>query len=65
MREEKKKLLEDVMDNETYKIAKQILEKYAPDHLQKSSVSWNPFYRCLSASPVKERDISESHVTNC
>lgn len=39
MREEKKKLLEDVMDKETYKVAKEILEKFAPDHLRKSSVS--------------------------
>ncbi|GFG31479.1 hypothetical protein Cfor_11958 [Coptotermes formosanus] len=37
MRERKKKLLEDVMDNETYKVAKEILEKFAPDQLQKSS----------------------------
>jgi hypothetical protein len=41
MRERKKKLLEDVMDNETYKVAKEILEKFAPDQLQKSSVSWS------------------------
>lgn len=39
MREEKRKLLEDVMDKETYKVAKEILEKFAPDQLRKSSVS--------------------------
>jgi hypothetical protein len=37
MREEKKKLLENVMDTETYKVAKEILEKFAPDQLSKSS----------------------------
>jgi hypothetical protein len=39
MREEKRKLLEDVMDKETYKVAKEILEKFAPDQLRKSPVS--------------------------
>lgn len=37
MREEKKKLLDDVMDKETYKVAKEILEKFAPEQLRKSS----------------------------
>lgn len=46
MREEKKKLLEDVMDNETYKVAKDILERFAPDQLRKSSVSWSAFILC-------------------
>ena len=41
MREEKKKLLDDVMDKETYKVAKEILEKFAPEQLRKSSVSSN------------------------
>jgi hypothetical protein len=40
MREEKKRLLEDVMDKETYKVAKKILEKFAPDQPRKSPVSW-------------------------
>ncbi|XP_021936390.1 protein lunapark-A isoform X2 [Zootermopsis nevadensis] len=49
MREEKKKLLEDVMDKETYKVAKEILEKFAPDHLRKSSSMGMPTR--LSGSP--------------
>ena len=39
MREEKRKLLDDVMDKETYKVAKEILEKFAPEQLRKSTVS--------------------------
>ncbi|XP_071444365.1 endoplasmic reticulum junction formation protein lunapark-B isoform X2 [Hetaerina americana] len=31
---EKKKILEDVMETETYKVAKEILEKFAPDQLR-------------------------------
>ncbi|XP_063230782.1 endoplasmic reticulum junction formation protein lunapark-A isoform X3 [Bacillus rossius redtenbacheri] len=37
MREKKKKMLEEVMDKETYKVAKEILEKYAPDQLRKQA----------------------------
>lgn len=36
LRTEKKKLLDQVMDTETYKVAKTILEKFAPDQLRKS-----------------------------
>lgn len=53
MREEKKKLLENVMDTETYKVAKEILEKFAPDQLSKSSVSWNQIILWFSTNPLK------------
>jgi len=53
MREEKKKLLENVMDTETYKVAKEILEKFAPDQLTKSSVSWNKIILWFSTNPHK------------
>lgn len=33
----KKKILEEVMDKEVYKVAKEILEKYAPDQLTKDT----------------------------
>lgn len=33
----KKKLLEEVKDKETYKVAKEILEKYAPEQLNKDT----------------------------
>ena len=55
MREEKKKLLENVMDTETYKVAKEILEKFAPDQLPKSSVSWNQIILCFSTNLLKQR----------
>lgn len=35
----KKKILEDVMNKETYKIAKEILEKYAPEQVKKKESS--------------------------
>lgn len=34
LRGEKKKILDEVMENETFKVAKEILEKYAPHQLQ-------------------------------
>jgi NADH:ubiquinone oxidoreductase subunit F (NADH-binding) len=37
LKDEKKKLLDEVMDKETYKNAKEILEKFAPEQLQKES----------------------------
>lgn len=36
MKTEKKKLLDQVMETETYKKAKDILEKFAPEQLRKS-----------------------------
>jgi endoplasmic reticulum junction formation protein lunapark len=37
LKEEKKKLLDDVMDKETYKAAKEILEQFAPEQLRKDT----------------------------
>jgi len=37
LREEKKKLLDEVMDKETYKTAKEILEQFAPEQLRKDT----------------------------
>ena len=34
LQSEKKKILEDVMDKETYKVARTILEKFAPEQLR-------------------------------
>lgn len=33
LKKEKQRLLDEVMDKETFKVAKEILEKYAPNHL--------------------------------
>lgn len=38
LREEKKKTLDIVMEKETYKVAKGILEKYAPEQIQKPNL---------------------------
>ncbi|KAL1132609.1 hypothetical protein AAG570_010561 [Ranatra chinensis] len=37
LRNKKKKILDEVMDKETYKVAKEILEKFAPDQLRGNS----------------------------
>ena len=37
MKKEKKRLLEEVMDKETYKVAKDILEKFAPETLPRKT----------------------------
>ncbi|KAK7791879.1 hypothetical protein R5R35_010554 [Gryllus longicercus] len=39
MKKQKKELLEEVMDKETYKVARQILEKFAPEQLRKPSAA--------------------------
>ncbi|RZC37065.1 lunapark, partial [Asbolus verrucosus] len=37
LKDEKKKILEDVMDKETYKVAKTILDKFAPEQIKKNT----------------------------
>lgn len=39
LKDEKRKLLDKVMETETYKAAKVILEKYAPEQLRKSGTT--------------------------
>lgn len=60
MREEKKKLLEEVMDKETYKVAKEILEKFAPDQLRKPSNMSMPTRMALpsNTTTVQRRSVS-------
>lgn len=45
---EKKKILNEVTETETYKKAKEILLKFAPDELNMSPVSipFSPFFLC-------------------
>ena len=38
LRTEKSKILDQVMETETYKVAKEIMELYAPDQLRQSLV---------------------------
>ena len=40
LRSEKSKILDQVMETETYKVAKEIMELYAPDQLRQSLVSY-------------------------
>nr|XP_026483787.1 endoplasmic reticulum junction formation protein lunapark-A [Vanessa tameamea] len=62
MREEKKKILEDVMNTETYKVAKEILDKYGgPEEQSKASKPFTSFNassnttRTPPATPVQIR----------
>lgn len=41
MEKEKKKILDEVTETETYKKAKEILMKFAPDQLRMTSVSFD------------------------
>lgn len=59
LKKEKERILDDVMDNETFKVAKEILEKYAPSHLlpkylaeQQKAISMSP----LPATPQSFQD---------
>jgi endoplasmic reticulum junction formation protein lunapark len=47
LKEEKKKLLDEVMDKETYKAAKEILEQFAPEQLRKDT---NVAFSCPCSS---------------
>lgn len=44
MQQEKKKILDEVTETETYKKAKEILMKFAPDQLRMTPVSFIIFY---------------------
>lgn len=50
LRAEKKQILEDVMDKETYKVARTILEKFAPEQLRsKGMVSFLIYGNLISS----------------
>lgn len=53
MREEKMKIIENVIQNETYEVASEIWAKFAPDELRESSVSWNQIILWFSTNPPK------------
>lgn len=61
MKTEKKKLLDQVMETETYKKAKDILEKFAPEQLRKSAADGmdltvaTPFKSQNPSSALKHR----------
>lgn len=50
MQAEKKKILDEVKETETYKKAKEILLKYAPDQLKMTPLSPQPTYKVSPAS---------------
>lgn len=53
LKEEKKKMLDKVMETETYKSAKIILEKFAPEQIRKStSLELTPSRSSLDAPSI-------------
>ena len=50
MKEEKEKILEEVMENETYKKAKEILEKFDPDRHKVRDTDFLSFFVTLYLS---------------
>ncbi|KAJ9582888.1 hypothetical protein L9F63_022767 [Diploptera punctata] len=62
MIEEKKRLLDDVMDKETYKVAKEILEKFAPEQLRKSSSLVLPIKTVATPDPSLQRRVTTTSV---
>lgn len=57
LRQEKKKLLEHVMDTETYKSAKIILDKFAPEQIKRSPVNneLTPYSTTILSTPLQSR----------
>ena len=55
LQKKKKKILDEVMETETYKVAKEILEKYAPEQLghNNKSIIQQQQQQQLQKSPVK------------
>jgi len=47
------KIIENVIQNETYEVASEIWAKFAPDELRESSVSWNQIILWFSTNPPK------------
>lgn len=45
LKSSKKQIVDEVMDKETYKTAKEILEKYAPEHLNRNMLSAKPLMK--------------------
>lgn len=59
LRERKAKILEQVMETETYKVAKEILETYAPDQLHRSQMHKTP--AVISPAPQRLPSPSNTH----
>ncbi|CAH4032617.1 endoplasmic reticulum junction formation protein lunapark-A [Pieris brassicae] len=67
MREEKKKILEEVMDTETYKVAKEILDKYGtPDEQSKALKPFPPAITApsLPSTPIQQKQRQLAMLTS-
>lgn len=61
----KKKLLEEVKDKETYKVAKEILEKYAPEQLNKDTrkiVTNNKVKAMIPETPIRNDSLARHRL---
>lgn len=56
LKKEKQRLLDEVMDKETFKVAKEILEKYAPNHLLPKYLADQQRGSPMSTTPIPRND---------
>lgn len=62
LKSSKKQIVDEVMDKETYKTAKEILEKYAPEHLNRNMLSAKPlmviYYLFIYVNTLEQQNIT-------
>lgn len=64
MQFEKKKILDEVTETETYKKAKEILLKFAPDQLKMTPLSPQSSYRVPQPTETPRRSVSPQNLTS-
>ncbi|XP_076659171.1 zinc-ribbon metal-binding protein lunapark isoform X2 [Halictus rubicundus] len=64
MQFEKNKILDEVTETETYKKAKEILLKFAPDQLKMTPVSRTSSYRVPQPTETPQRSVSPQNLTS-
>ncbi|XP_043510988.1 endoplasmic reticulum junction formation protein lunapark-A isoform X2 [Frieseomelitta varia] len=62
MQSEKKKILDEVTETETYKKAKEILLKFAPDQLRMTPLSPQPIFKVSSSTETPQRTSTPHHI---
>lgn len=65
MEEEKKRILDEVTENETYKKAKEILMKFAPDQLKMTPVSYCQTYSYNLFIIYVAKNVHYKFIFNC
>ncbi|XP_048265191.1 endoplasmic reticulum junction formation protein lunapark-A-like [Bombus terrestris] len=62
MQSEKKKILDEVTETETYKKAKEILLKFAPDQLRMTPLSPQTTFKASSSTETPKRSSTPQHI---